>query len=240
MSVVEIGGNKIQLQEHPKVLIPSKYAIFLGEILVDYFKFGMRGLELGIGSGVLSILAGLKGVSVVGLDISEDAVQLTSENWKLNGLDTSSGDFRCSDIFSALHKEEQGLFDLIWCNPPSLPGIPPNRQDREDRYAYQLAGSEGRELLDAMICQGSHWLQWNGCMVLIATSRQGWQHTEQLMNQYWMQWDVLATKELPLFAIHNSFIELWQQQEQEDGEPRIFQQEGKWFQKLYFLRAIKR
>jgi 16S rRNA G1207 methylase RsmC len=73
-------------------------------------------LEIGPGTGVLSIVALYKGAQkVVAVDINEDAVKNTLENAKRHDLEDRIS-VRKGDVYSALDKAEK--FDLIFWNVP--------------------------------------------------------------------------------------------------------------------------
>ena len=75
-------------------------------------------LEVGCGSGVVSLCAARRGALVTALDINPDAVRCTAANATRNALTV---DCRVSDVFSAV---ENMTFDVIAWNPPYLPGVP--------------------------------------------------------------------------------------------------------------------
>lgn len=80
------------------------------------YPVGGRMLEVGCGSGVISVTAALRGVSeVVALDINPNAVTNTLRNAARHGVEAQV-DARVSDVFSALAKTED--FDLIFWNVP--------------------------------------------------------------------------------------------------------------------------
>lgn len=59
------------------------------EILEKYVKRGMTVIDVGCGSGILSIASGKLGASrVLAIDTDENAVRITQENAERNGLDT--------------------------------------------------------------------------------------------------------------------------------------------------------
>lgn len=237
---VKAADRQIRLKEHPLVWMPTGFGIALANILEQYFKPGMKGLELGLGSGVLSILGGLKGMKMVGLDINEDAVKTASHNWELNRLDKSNYDFRLSNLFSALKPKETESFDIIWSNPPVLPGLPANNFQRNTRDEYELAGTDGRLVLDAMIRDSGKWLRPGGKMIVIATSLQSWKTTKQQMDTHWDQWDIIAEKELELTSeCTPEFIDFWLRRQQEDGERRIYKKGTQWLHDLWFIEASK-
>ncbi|MGJ0629751.1 class I SAM-dependent methyltransferase [Xenorhabdus bovienii] len=80
------------------------------------YPVGGRMLEVGCGSGVISVTAALCGVSeVVALDINPNAVTNTLRNAVRHGVE-SQVSARVSDVFSALEMNED--FDLIFWNVP--------------------------------------------------------------------------------------------------------------------------
>jgi len=236
---VNIAGKNISLQEHSQVWMPATFSYRLGNLLVDYLKPDMRVLEIGVGSGVQSIIAGLNGCQVVGLDISPEAIDLAHYNWQMNGLDKTQSDFRISDLFSGLQLTELGCFDFIWSNTPTLPGTPRKPRHDVDYEAYGFAGSDGRKILDAMI-QSSQWLQHGGTMLTWATSRQNWAQTQQMMDAAWTQWRVIDSDEIPLSDYYEPFIEIWCTQEEKDGVARIFQKGSQYYERIYIIEAQKK
>ncbi len=75
---------------------------------------GKKVLEIGCGSGLLSILCSKKGAEMTAVDISPQAGAITKENAEKNGCKIKTVQ---SDLFSAV----QGKFDLILFNSPYLP-----------------------------------------------------------------------------------------------------------------------
>lgn len=73
-------------------------------------------LEIGPGTGIISIFAALKGVSkVVAVDINPDAVKNTKENVKKHGLEDIV-DVREGNLYDPIRPEEK--FDAIFWNTP--------------------------------------------------------------------------------------------------------------------------
>ncbi|MFX1284019.1 MAG: methyltransferase [Promethearchaeota archaeon] len=75
-------------------------------------KKGMKVLDLGTGSGLLALMARLKGGTALGVDVNPRAVQLAQLNRDLNGL--NSVDFQIRNWNSV----ESDRFDLIVSQPP--------------------------------------------------------------------------------------------------------------------------
>lgn len=80
-------------------------------------------LELGSGSGLISIVAAKKGARVTAADISETAVMATAQNSKNNNVKI---EVIQSNLFN---KIPTFVFDWIVINPPYYPAAPKNLED---------------------------------------------------------------------------------------------------------------
>jgi release factor glutamine methyltransferase len=97
---------------HPKLFFSTKYLYsFLKNQSLDKSNF----LEIGCGSGILSILAYKKGAKVTAVDIDAKAVKNTRLNFLMNFTDLSNIKILESDLFSNLPEQK---FDVIVINPP--------------------------------------------------------------------------------------------------------------------------
>lgn len=94
---------------HPGLFYSSKQ--LLGFISREDLA-GKKVLEVGSGSGLISIYASRKGASVTAVDISLDAVTCTSDNARRNKCEIV---ILQSDLFG---KVPAGVFDFILVNPP--------------------------------------------------------------------------------------------------------------------------
>ena len=80
---------------------------------------GMRVLDLGCGSGILSIAALLLGAeSAFGCDIDEKAIKVAYENAALNGIGRGRYTVRAGDVLSdaGLRREMGGDYDIVVAN----------------------------------------------------------------------------------------------------------------------------
>lgn len=122
----EFMGLEFKLS--PAVLIPRPETEFLVEKAIEILKKdladrqSLKVLDIGTGSGNIAIsLAKLIGdkISVVGIDISKEAIEISTENAKLNVV--KNVEFIQFDLFSDKFVSEfENKFDLVVSNPPYI------------------------------------------------------------------------------------------------------------------------
>ncbi len=84
---------------------------------------GERVLEIGCGSGIISIHCAIAGGLVTACDINRNAVRLTEYNAEENGVKLQN--LLVGNMFESL----DGLWDVIIFNPPYLPVLDKRIQD---------------------------------------------------------------------------------------------------------------
>ncbi|RZN50489.1 methyltransferase domain-containing protein [archaeon] len=121
---------------------------------------GERMLEVGCGTGYVSLCAASWGALVTGVDISEDAVELSRENARRNGMHAT---FHQGDMFDAV----SGKFDVIACNPPYLPSESFKSTDYDRCWD---GGAGGRSFTDRFIDGVDHVVAPGGRIYLLQSS----------------------------------------------------------------------
>lgn len=128
--------HDIILKVKPGVFHPKFFSStgFMLEFL-EFMNFsGKKVIEIGSGSGLISIVAAKEGARVTAIDISKIAVENTRLNIGLNQdrIDPRSGHVEVieSDLFEKIN---HGVFDLLIVNPPFYPG---EAQKPEDHAWY--------------------------------------------------------------------------------------------------------
>mgnify|MGYP000704592167 CR=1 FL=1 len=114
----------------PRGVFHPKYTFSTG-ILLKCLNLGISRLlkkcnfcvDVGSGSGIVSIYLASKNYYVISTDISYDAVLTTKVNAKLNGA------FNNIDVLLCNHVSSLRKSSLIICNPPYLPLYPKNKID---------------------------------------------------------------------------------------------------------------
>lgn len=116
----------ICIKVHPDVFPP--HLTISTTILLDFIKEkelnNKTFLELGCGSGIISLLATQKGAKVTATDINTTALEFLSDNAKKNNLELEIIE---SDLFQSLTER---TFDCIIINPPYYPKNPKNIKEQ--------------------------------------------------------------------------------------------------------------
>ncbi len=111
---------------HPEVFSP-KFTIST-KILLEYLEpLNLKKtsfLELGCGSGIISLLAASKGAIVTASDINTIALKALKEASKNNNVSINTV---YSDLFEKFHQKR---FDYIIINPPYYPRDPQNDKEQ--------------------------------------------------------------------------------------------------------------
>ncbi len=118
--------ENICVNVHPDVF-PPKFT-FSTKILLDFIKpidlNNKTFLELGCGSGIISLYASKKGAIVTASDVNKTAIDYLEENAKTNNLKIVT---ILSDLFESI---EENYFDFIIVNPPYYPREPKNIKEK--------------------------------------------------------------------------------------------------------------
>lgn len=114
-TVTTIEGLKIKVLKgvfHPKLFFSTPY---LFSYISSQNLNNTRFLEIGSGSGLLSLLAYKKGAMVTAIDINKKAVENTRLNFTLHFGPAHTAKIYESDLFENLPAQ---TFDTILINPP--------------------------------------------------------------------------------------------------------------------------
>lgn len=176
-----------------RVLIPRPETEILVEEVLDFAegKKDLRILDICTGSGCIlgTLLANLPGAKGVGLDISQDALDVAGENMKRLNV-AERAELICGD---ALRIEELGLgtFDIITCNPPYLSETEWEDSEKSLKYEPKNALSAGgddllfyKKLMDMIpyLCNKS----WCGAFLELGLG----QHKKLIAEGLCEGWDV--------------------------------------------------
>jgi len=181
---------EIRILSDPDVYPPSDDSILFIQSL--NVKNGERVLEIGCGSGVVSIHCAKNGCIVTSGDINPKAVELTKKNAAENGVDITVVE---TDVYSNI----EGRFDTVLFNLPYLP------VDEDGLLARSWSGGpDGLGPLPDLLSGSPDHLNPNGRIVVVISSLMDTQALWDLLDDY----DVENIGELKLFFEKLAVLEI--------------------------------
>jgi len=134
-------------------------------LLLDVVDFDTEDsvLDVGCGAGLGTVLAASKAHSVVGIDISLEAVRNTLENIKRNHQ-RENAEVLQSDLLSAVSTKSK--FSIIMFNPPYLPAD----ESTTTMDHVHIGGEQGSEMTQRCINQAAQHLYDEGRLFLVVSS----------------------------------------------------------------------
>ena len=121
-------------------------------------------LEIGCGTGIISVHLASKGAQVTAVDLNPKAVEATRFNSTNNGVKIEVLE---GDMFAPV---EGRRFGTIVCNPPYLP--PSARRYKDSDLALAVEGGPtGTEFISRFLSDAPDHLEKNGSLYLITSSR---------------------------------------------------------------------
>ncbi len=160
--IIKYKGFLIETDEN--VYEPSDDTYLLLDSLekVDS-RAGSRVLEVGCGTGIISIALSGRAASVVACDINTHAVDVCKRNAARNKV--KNVEVVGSDLFSGV----SGRFDLIVFNTPYLPQSLDETVSGEINHAWD-GGVDGRKVIERFLAEVSSYLSEGGRIVFLESS----------------------------------------------------------------------
>lgn len=171
----------IEIEDFDTVYPVSEDSIFLIESL--NVTAGEHVLEIGCGSGVVSLHCAKNGCDVTAVDINLNAVDAARYNAELNGLEV---EVRWSDVYTCI----DDTFDTIIFNLPYLPAD----DDGIEAMAWS-GGSDGLGPLPRVLEGLSEHLRKEGRLVIVTSSLMDQERLDDVLEGF----AVKVLGELPLF-----------------------------------------
>lgn len=185
---VEFFGHNFKVREG--VLIPRADTEILVSHIIDYINdnnlMNYKLLELGIGSGaiILSIAKNCPNGELIGVDISEDALEIAKVNQE--NLNISNVTLLKSDLFEVfLNKPNKEEFDIIVSNPPYIDREEMKELQKEVQYEPQIAlfgGDDGLEYYKRISSDARYFLKTGGLLAFEIGLKQGNKVRDILFN----------------------------------------------------------
>lgn len=152
----------IIIYKHPEVYEPAEDTFLFAENLNIQRRDDV--LEIGTGTGLISIYTAQRTKRVVATDINKHAVKCALKNTITNK--TYNIELRQGDLFEPVEGEK---FDLILFNTPYLPTSEDEKLDEELNAAFD-GGLEGRDTIDRFIEEVKEYLNDEGRVQLVQSS----------------------------------------------------------------------
>ncbi len=138
-------------------------------------------LELGTGSGLLSIISAKKGANVIATDVNTLAIECAKKNAERHEVNGNI-EFRIGNMFDPISDE---VFDLILFNPPYLPVSKEESSGDVIERAWD-GGLDGRKFIDEFLSGVGEYLKPGGRFYFIQSSLSDVQKTlSELRRNNW-------------------------------------------------------
>lgn len=168
---MKFSFNSMEIEVPEGLYYPAEDSMLLADAIETLEMKGKKVLDMGCGSGFLSLLCASKGADVTAADITEEAVEATKANAQANGLKVNA-------IVSDLFEKINGRFDFIIFNPPYLP-----REEDEEGHVTYTGGATGREVIERFITQCISCLEKGGSIFMLISSLTGKEEVIAAMNE---------------------------------------------------------
>ena len=182
--------KSIKIESDKKVYPPDEDTFLL--LTYSFPVIQGKVLELGAGSGYISLILKKAGFDIDASDISKDSINTINKNSKLNNLNFP---VIHSDLFEKISKK----YDTIIFNPPYLP--------EEELFEYKgkdvNGGKEGLETIIRSLGSIDKFLNKKGKFIFIFSTLGNMKQLEEHLNRKFsnkkFNWTILHTENVGMF-----------------------------------------
>lgn len=162
----------LELLVRPGVFVPRDASEFLAEQATRRLRKRSRPLHVDLATGAgtiaLAVANEVPRATVVGTDLSADAVKLARENAKRLGLRAR---FVAGDLFEGLPRSLAGTVDVVTLHPPYVPmrelkDLPEEIRDWEPEHTLTDRSRDGLGLIARTAREAPAWLSRNGWLLM--------------------------------------------------------------------------
>jgi release factor glutamine methyltransferase len=158
-----IGAFKFTVP--PTVFNPVEY--YSSEVFANFIETldlsGKNILDMGCGSGIVSVFAASKGAKCFAIDINPMSAKAAAQNALVNGFSKNVEAIE-NDLFESLPSAFQKKYDFIFFNPPYFKGVPKNNFERS------FKGGENYEVIKTFIKDSKEFLAPDGIIYFIVST----------------------------------------------------------------------
>jgi len=176
----------IVIYTHPEVYEPAEDTFLFAENLG--IQRSDEVLEIGTGTGLITVYAAQRTKRVVATDINKNAIKCALKNTIANR--TYNVELREGNLFESVEGEK---FDLILFNIPYLPTSPDEILDEELNTAFD-GGLDGRTTIDAFIDQVKDYLNIEGRVQMVQSSISDNKKTLTKLEELGFEAEITASK----------------------------------------------
>lgn len=141
------------------VLIPRPETEILVEKVIEKLRHVKReliGLEVGVGSGCISVslLKNIKNLKIIGIDISEKALEITEKNAKIHGVLDRLKLFKFDIMNEKVNYLNLPKLDFVASNPPYIKEEDYQKLQKEVKKEPKealISGKEGTEFYEKIV-----------------------------------------------------------------------------------------
>ncbi|WP_028051038.1 peptide chain release factor N(5)-glutamine methyltransferase [Cellulomonas sp. URHD0024] len=166
------GFRYLTLLVEPGVFVPRPETEVVAQVAIDGAREHGEPLVVdlccGAGGIAIAVATEVPQATVVAIDLSPEAVALTSRNAQLNGADlhVEHGDVADPSLLAAL----EGTVDVLVANPPYIPPdaepVDPEVRDHDPDLALYGGGLDGLDVPRAVIAAAARLLKPGGLLVM--------------------------------------------------------------------------
>lgn len=196
----EITVREITLIVYPNVFSPFYFSdsVWFAEVIPEIVA-KRKFLEIGTGTGIVSLFVALSGAEVTATDINQDAVRNARENFKRHGVKVSTFN---GDMYTPIPKHER--YDVIFWNHPF------NKGDNPKEEMLLRAGFDYRyESLEKYVAQARSYLSERGDLLLGSGNFADSAEIEKIAARHDFSLEMLRRIERPLIeksTLPNSYV----------------------------------
>ena len=162
-----------------EVYPPSEDSYLLAKHISRDLK-GKNVLDIGCGSGILSVTAAINGAEVLAIDINKGALKSTQIMAERFGV-------KVETLGSDLFQNVKGKFDLILFNPPYVPADEMDKYLTKEMKMATTSGNMGVDLVNRFLKEFKQHLNQHGKVLMIISSLN--QIKDELEKSGWKEID---------------------------------------------------